>query len=322
MLLDKMIKEIKGKKTRIVLTEGEDARILEAAQKLAQEDLVLPVLVGDTKAIQAAATKSNFDLSLCELIDIASYDKFDEMAQAMFELRKGKQTLAECTKMLKSPNYFGTMLVKMGLADGLVGGATYSTADTVRPALQIVKTKPENKTVSSAFVLHKGDEKLVMGDCAIVVEPTSDNLAEIAVEAAKTARMFDINPKVALLSYSTKGSGKGESVEKVKKAVSILAGMKPDFDYDGEFQFDAAISPEVGKIKAPDSKVAGEANTFIFPSLESGNIGYKIAQRLGDYHALGPILQGLNAPINDLSRGCVVQDVYELVIVTAAQHLM
>lgn len=322
MLLDKMIKEIKGKKIRIVLTEGEDARILEAAQKLAQEDLALPVMVGNVKAIQAAAAKGSFDLSSCELIDIESYDKFDEMAQAMFELRKGKQTLAECTKMLKAPNYFGTMLVKMGLADGLVGGATYSTADTVRPALQLVKTKPENTTVSSAFILHKDDKKLVMGDCAIVVEPTSEHLAEIAVEAAKTARIFDIDPKVALLSYSTKGSGKGESVDKVKKAVTILDDMATDFDYDGEFQFDAAISPEVGKLKAPDSKVAGEANTFIFPSLESGNIGYKIVQRLGEYNALGPILQGLNAPINDLSRGCVVNDVYELVIVTAAQHLM
>lgn len=322
MLLDKMIKNIKGKKTRIVLTEGEDARILEAAQKLAQEDLVVPVFVGDKKAIEAAATKGSFDLSLSEIIDIESYDAFDEMVQAMFELRKGKQTLEECAKLLKSPNYFGTMLVKMGKADGLVGGATYSTADTVRPALQLVKTKPGNKTVSSAFVLHKDDKRYVMGDCAIVVEPTSENLAEIATEAAKTARIFDIEPKVAMLSYSTKGSGSGDSVEKVQKAVKLLNDMKPNFAYDGEFQFDAAISAEVGKLKAPDSKVAGEANTFVFPSLESGNIGYKIAQRLGGYNALGPILQGLNAPINDLSRGCVANDVYELVIVTAAQHLM
>lgn len=322
MLLDKMIKNIKGKKTRIVLTEGEDARILEAAQKLAQEDLVIPVFVGNKKAIEAAATKGSFDLSLSEIIDIESYDAFDEMVQAMFELRKGKQTLEECAKLLKSPNYFGTMLVKMEKADGLVGGATYSTADTVRPALQLIKTKPENSTVSSAFVLHKDDKRYVMGDCAIVVEPTSENLAEIACEAAKTARIFDMEPKVAMLSYSTKGSGSGASVEKVQKAVKLLKEKKPDFAYDGEFQFDAAISAEVGKLKAPDSKVAGEANTFVFPSLESGNIGYKIAQRLGGYNALGPILQGLNAPINDLSRGCVANDVYELVIVTAAQHLM
>lgn len=322
MLLDKMIQDIKGKKIRIVLTEGEDERVLGAAVELASDDLVLPVLVGNAARIHDVALENSWNLSKCELIDIDSYEKFEEMVDAMAELRKGKQTREECAKMLKSTNYFGTMLVKMGLADGLVGGATYSTADTVRPALQLIKTKPQNKTVSSSFIIYDKTQKYVMGDCAIIVDPTDDELCEIAVESANTARVFGIEPKVAFLSYSTKGSGKGPAVDKVVSAVEKMKNFNVDFEYDGEFQFDAAIERSVGELKAPDSKVAGYANTFVFPNLECGNIGYKIAQRLGKLNALGPILQGLNAPINDLSRGCTKQDVYELCIVTAAQHLM
>ncbi|MDR1781729.1 MAG: phosphate acetyltransferase [Bacilli bacterium] len=323
MLLDPMIKEIKGKKLKIVLTEGHDPRVLEAASKLLAEDLVVPVLIGDVKVIEDLAKEKGWDISGAEMIDVATYDKFDEMVSTMVELRKGKQTAEECAKLLKQTNYFGTLMVKMGMANGLVGGATYSTADTVRPALQLVKTKPGSKSVSSGLVLYKDDEseKYVCGDCAIAIDPTSDELAELGCELAKTARMFGIDPRVAFLSYSTKGSGKGDAVTKVVEAVKKVDEMNVDFEYDGELQFDAAFVPEVGQLKSPGSKVAGHANVFVFPEIQSGNIGYKMVQRLGKFNALGPILQGLNAPINDLSRGCSTRDVYEMCIVTAAQSI-
>lgn len=321
MLLDNMIKEIKGKKIKIVLPEAHDERVLTAATQLVAEDLVVPVLIGDMKVVEALAVEKGLDLTGCEKIDINHYEKMDEMIDTMVELRKGKQTKEQVSEMLKSTNYFGTMLVKMGIADGLVGGATYSTADTVKPALQLIKTKPQNKTVSSSFIMYDDNQKFVMGDCAIIIDPSEDDLCEIAIESAKTARIFGIDPKVAFLSYSTKGSGSGPSVDKVVNAVNKMKDLNVDFEYDGEFQFDAAFVPSVGQLKAPGSKVAGHANVFIFPNLECANIGYKIGQRLGGLNALGPILQGLNAPINDLSRGCSTRDVYELSIVTAAQSL-
>ena len=208
--------------------------------------------------------------------------------------------------------------VKMGKADCLLGGATYSTADTVRPALQLIKTKPGNKIVSSCFIMVKGDKKLAMGDCAINIAPNEDELAEIAIETAKTAKIFGIDPKVAMLSYSTYGSGKGEMVTLMANATKKVKEMAPDLDIDGELQFDAAVAPEVAKVKCAGSTVAGQANTFIFPEISAGNIGYKIAARLGEYEAIGPVLQGLNAPINDLSRGCNAQEVYKMALVTAA----
>ena len=215
------------------------------------------------------------------------------------------------------------MLVKMGVADCLLGGATYSTADTVRPALQLIKTKPGNKIVSSCFILVRpaatGDnEVLAMGDCAINIKPTEDDLVEIALETADCAKIFGIDPKVAFLSYSTLGSGKGEDVDKMRNACAKAKAANPDLAIDGELQFDAAVSPPVEKTKCPDSKVAGHANTFIFPDINAGNIGYKIAQRLGGFDAYGPILLGLNAPINDLSRGCNALEVYSMAIITAA----
>ena len=227
------------------------------------------------------------------------------------------------------------MLVKMGKADALLGGATYSTADTVRPALQLIKTKPGAHLVSSAFIMKRdtGDEALrliCMGDCAInisyedsvdkegnVTVSAAQKLAEVAVESAKTAKFFGIDPKVALLSFSTKGSGKGATVGLSAEATKVAQELAPEFAIDGEMQFDAAVSPTVGQLKFPGSKVAGYANTFIFPCIEAGNIGYKIAQRLGGYEAYGPILQGLNAPINDLSRGCNAEEVYNMAIITA-----
>jgi len=219
----------------------------------------------------------------------------------------------------------------MGYADSLLGGATYSTADTVRPALQLVKTKKGVNLVSSCFIMVRGEEKIAMGDCAInlsyedtldkegnVVLSGAQKLAEVAVETARTAKVFGIDPKVAMLSFSTNGSGKGGTVKLSHDATYIAKEMAPEFDIDGEMQFDAAVAPEVGQLKFPGSKVAGHANTFIFPCIEAGNIGYKIAQRLGGYEAYGPILQGLAAPINDLSRGCNADEVYKMAIITAA----
>jgi phosphate acetyltransferase len=215
------------------------------------------------------------------------------------------------------------MLVKMGVADCLLGGATYSTADTVRPALQLIKTKPGNKIVSSCFILVRSgatgsNEVLAMGDCAINIKPSPEELVEIATEVAHCSRIFGVDPKVAMLSYSTKGSGKGEDVDKMRTATELLKATNPDFPVDGEMQFDAAVSPTVGQLKFPGSPVAGYANTFIFPDINAGNIGYKIAQRLGNFDAYGPILLGLNAPINDLSRGCNALEVYSMAIITAA----
>jgi phosphate acetyltransferase len=231
--------------------------------------------------------------------------------------------MEQAAETCRHANYFGTMLVKMGVADALLGGATYSTADTVRPALQVIKTKPGNSIVSSCFIMVRnhatGDrEVLAMGDCAINIKPTAEELAEIAGETAACAKIFGIDPKIAMLSYSTLGSGKGEDVDKMNQATKLAKEKYPELDIDGELQFDAAVSPRVAKTKCPDSTVAGHANTFIFPDINAGNIGYKIAQRLGGFDAYGPILLGLNAPINDLSRGCNAQEVYSMAIITAA----
>ena len=246
------------------------------------------------------------------------------MVETLVELRKNKgMTPEKAAATLKSANYFGTMLVKMGVADCLLGGATYSTADTVRPALQLIKTKPGNSVVSSCFILVRpsatGDnEVLAMGDCAINIKPNEDELVEICGEVAECAKIFGIDPQVAFLSYSTLGSGKGEDVDKMKNAADKAKVKYPELPIEGELQFDAAVAPRVARTKCPGSKVAGHANTFIFPDINAGNIGYKIAQRLGNFEAYGPILLGLNAPINDLSRGCNAIEVYSMAIITAA----
>ena len=316
-----LVAQLKANPKTIVFTEGNDPRILEAASKLLAEGVLKVVMVGNEAECKAAAAAGNFDISAAEIIDPENYAGFDEMVNTMVELRKGKQTAEECTALLKKSNYFGTMLVKMGKADCLLGGATYSTADTVRPALQLIKTKPGNSIVSSCFIMvrDKADgtqEKLAMGDCAINIHPTEDNLVEIAQETAKCAETFGIDPKVAFLSFSTKGSAKDDEVTKVQNAVAKAKEVMT-VPVDGEMQFDAAVAPEVGQLKFPGSPVAGQANTFIFPDVTAGNIGYKIAARLGGFAAYGPILLGLNAPINDLSRGCNADEVYKMAIITA-----
>ena len=320
-MFQQLIDTLKKSPKKIVFTEGTDARILEASARLLSGTFLTPVLVGNPEEIQAAAEEAGFNIRGAEIIDPETYPEMDKMVDTMVELRKGKMTADECRAALKKGNYFGTMLVKMGVADCLLGGATYSTADTVRPALQLVKTKPGNKIVSSCFIMVRegvGDNTvLAMGDCAINIKPTEDELVEITTEVAHCARIFGIDPKVAMLSYSTKGSGKGEDVDKMRHAYEKVLATNPDFDVDGELQFDAAVSPAVGQLKSPGSPVAGYANTFIFPDINAGNIGYKIAQRLGNFDAYGPILLGLNAPINDLSRGCNAQEVYSMAIITA-----
>ncbi|PXW92079.1 phosphotransacetylase [Streptohalobacillus salinus] len=318
-LFDTLKDQLAGNIKKIVFPEGSDDRILEAASKLAAEGIVTPVLVGDRSKLEQQALELNSTLNNCEVVNPEDYDDFDAMVESFVERRKGKATEEEARKILKDMNYFGTMLVYMGKADGLVSGAVNSTAKTVRPALQIIKTRPGIKKTSGVFIMVREEEKYVFADCAINIAPNSQDLAEIAIASAETAEMFDIDPRVAMLSFSTKGSAQSEETEKVSEAVRIAKEMAPELVLDGEFQFDAAFVPSVAEKKAPDSEIQGDANVFVFPGLEAGNIGYKIAQRLGNYDAVGPILQGLNAPVNDLSRGCNADDVYKLAIITAAQ---
>ena len=322
-MFDRLIEQLKANPKSIVFTEGNDPRILEASSRLNTGNFLTPILIGNVEEVQAVAKENGFNIEGIKIIDPNNYADLDKMADKMVELRKGKMTKEECVATLKRGNYFGTMLVQMGIADSLLGGATYSTADTVRPALQLIKTKPENKIVSSCFIMVRegvGDNTvLAMGDCAINIDPTEDELVEIGLECAKCAKTFGIDPKVAYLSYSTMGSGKGPTVDMMRNAAKRLKEQEPERKVsDGELQFDAAVSPVVAKTKHITGDVGGNANTFIFPNINAGNIGYKIAQRLGGFEAYGPILLGLNASINDLSRGCNADEVYKMAIITAA----
>lgn len=323
-LFDNLKQKVAGANKTIVFPEGQEPRIFRAAIRLKNDGLVVPILLGKVDKIKQNAENEGVDLGDIELIDPNTYpeDKFAEMVEAFVERRKGKNTKEQAETMLRDVNYFGTMLVYMDKADGLVSGAIHSTGDTVRPALQIIKTKPGVSRTSGAFVMVKGDERYLFADCAININPGAQELAEIAVESANTAKIFDIDPQVAMLSFSTMGSAKSDEVTKVQEAVKLAKELAPNEKIDGELQFDAAFVPVVAKQKAPESEVAGHANVFIFPELQSGNIGYKIAQRLGGFEAIGPVLQGLNKPVSDLSRGSVEEDVYKVAIITAAQALM
>lgn len=315
LLKQRALKETKT----IILPEGNDERILIAANRLLNQGIVNIILLGNVAEITQQAKKLEIDLGAAEIIDPETYDDFEKMCADFVELRKGKNTLEQAREMMKDVSYFGTMLVYEGKADGMVSGAAHSTADTVRPALQIVKTKPGMHRVSSSMIMERDDEKYVFADCAINIDPDSETLAEIAYQSVQTAKMVKLDPKVAMLSFSTKGSAKGPMIDKVVEATKLMNENHPEVACDGELQFDAAFVPSVAKAKAPNSKVAGQANVFIFPELQSGNIGYKIAQRLGNFTVVGPVLQGLAAPINDLSRGCTVEDAYLTIILTAAQ---
>ena len=313
--------KVTGQNLRIVFPEGQDERILAAAGRLAAEKIITPILIGNIADIEAKAKDMDISLDSAEIYDPSSFLMMDELVAAFIERRKGKATEEDARRILLDENYFGTMLVYANKADGQVSGAAHSTAETVRPALQIIKTKEGVRKTSGVFIMVRDDEKYVFADCAINISPDSQDLAEIAIESAKTARMFDIEPRVAMLSFSTKGSAKSPETEKVSAALEAAKVRDPLLIIDGEFQFDAAFVPSVAEKKAPDSPIQGDANVFVFPSLEAGNIGYKIAQRLGNFEAVGPILQGLNRPVNDLSRGCSEEDVYKLALITAAQAL-
>ena len=320
MMIDKLKKDPKT----IVFTEGSDPRILEAASRLLASNFLTPILVGKEEEVLNAAEEYGYNIRGGQIIDPENYERFDEMVELFCELRKSKgMTPEQAREILSHGNYFGTMLVKMGVADALLGGATYSTADTIRPALQIIKTRPGHSMVSSCFILVRPsatgeNEVLAMGDCALNLYPNEDELVEIAFATAECGMHFGIEPKIAFLSYSTLGSGKGEDVDKMRNAANKAKALRPDLPIEGELQFDAAVSPRVARTKCPGNPVAGQANVFIFPDINAGNIGYKIAQRMGNFEAYGPILLGLNAPINDLSRGCNADEVYSMSIITAA----
>lgn len=321
-LFEELKVEVKEKHPSIVFPEGEDERVLKAAFRLKEENILEPIVLGKRSEVEETAKAIGKELANINFIDPAEAKDIDEMAQKFFERRKGKITLEDAKALLlKDVNYFGTILVYMNKADGLVSGAAHATSDTVRPALQIIKMKEGYKKTSGVFVMVKGDERYIFADCAINIAPDSNDIAETAILSNITAKSFGVDPKIALLSFSTKGSAKSDETEKVIKALEIVKERDASIKVDGELQFDAAFVPTVAEKKAKGSDIAGHANVFIFPSLEAGNIGYKIAQRLGGYDAIGPILQGLNSPVNDLSRGCNSDDVYKLALITAKQAL-
>ncbi|MHA6250640.1 phosphate acetyltransferase [Oceanobacillus sp. CAU 1775] len=320
-LFQELAKKISSANKRIIFPEALDERILRAASRLSEEGILQPILISNDQKVKEQAAELRIDISRCMIIDQATYEDFDEVVAAFVERRNGKATEEEAREILQNGNYFGTMLTYLNKADGLVSGAVHSTSDTVRPALQLIKTKPGINKTSGVFIMVRDEEKYVFADCAINIAPDAEDLAEIAIESATTGKLFDIDPRVAMLSFSTKGSAVSPETEKVVKALEMAREKEPSLIIDGEFQFDAAFVPSVAKKKAPDAVIQGDANVFIFPSLEAGNIAYKITQRLGNFEAVGPILQGLNKPVNDLSRGCSTEDVYNLAIITAVQAM-
>lgn len=326
-MVDDIKKKAKSKLMTIVLPEGDEPRTVQAAKIIKDDGLAKPVLLGSKTAVEKTAKDTNTDISGIEIIDPATSPKAENYAKELYELRKAKGVTEEdAAKLVKDVMYYGIMMVKTGDADGLVSGAVHTTGDMLRPALQLIKTKPGIKVVSSSFLMdcpnknlgHNG--LLVYADCVVMPNPTADELAEIGISAADTAkRLCGIEePKVAFLSFSTKGSAKHELVTKVQQAVAKAHELAPDLCLDGEMQFDAALVPEIGASKAPGSPVAGHANVLIFPDLQAGNIGYKITQRIGGAECFA-VLQGLAKPCNDLSRGCSVEDIVNTVAFTAVQ---
>ena len=327
-LLEQIRENAKKANKRIVLPEGEEERTLKAAETILGEGIAQLILIGNAETIKAEAEKFGLkNISKATIVDTKTYDKKQQYAEIMAEIRKAKgMTVEKALKQLDSPYYLGTLMIKAGDADGMVAGAICSTADTIRPALQYIKTAPGVSTVSGAFVVvvpnknYGQDGVFVFADCAVTIDPTAQQLADIAVISAKTAKaLANIDPKVAMLSFSTKGSAQHEVVDKVVEATKLAKEAAPELDIDGELQADAAMVQKVADLKAPGSNVAGKANVLVFPSLEAGNIGYKLVQRLAGADAVGPILQGMAAPVNDLSRGCYVEDIVNMVAITALQ---
>ena len=324
-LIDKIKAKAKANVKHIVLPEGEESRNVQAAVKIVSQGIATLTLLGDPAKVREVAAGAS--LEGLEIIDPRTSDKCEEYAATLYELRKAKgMTPEQAAELVKDPMYYGVMMVKMGDADGLVSGAIHSTGDMLRPALQIIKSKPGIKTVSSCFLMecpnkaYGDDGVMVFADCAVNIDPDAEQLASIALGAADSARaLAGIEPRVAMLSFSTKGSAKHDLVTKVQEATRIAKELDPGLMLDGELQLDAAIVESVGQLKAPGSPVAGKANVLVFPGLEAGNIGYKLVQRLAGAEAYGPILQGIAKPCNDLSRGCSVDDIVATVAITAAQ---
>ncbi|MEK6264370.1 MAG: phosphate acetyltransferase [Clostridium sp.] len=325
--IEKICKRAQEDIRRIVLPEGEEERTIKASETINKNSIAKIILVGNKGAIQKKATELGVDISGVEIVDPTTSEKTDAYAKEFYELRKHKgMTVEQASETMKDTMYFGTMMVKMGDADGLVSGAIHATGDLLRPGMQIIKTAPGIKVVSSFFIMelpsneYGEDGLLLFADCAVNPNPNSEELASIAISTAENAKLLcNFEPKVAMLSFSTMGSAKHELVDKVVKATEIAKNARPDLQIDGELQLDAAIVQSVGKLKAPGSTVAGNANVLVFPDLQSGNIGYKLVQRFAKAEAIGPVSQGFAKPINDLSRGCSVEDIVNVVAVTAVQ---
>lgn len=321
-IIDNLINRIKDKKQKILFTEGEDIRVLNAAVRLSSEGIITPVILGSIRSINEIAAENDINVAGLELINPIESDKIDKYVNTFCDIRKGRETPEEVRKLIVQPNYFGVMMLNDGEVDGVVSGAVYTSGEAIRPALQIIKTKPGVSRVSGAMLLTRGDQKYLYADIAVnISELDVKSLAEMAIESSKTAKLFDIDPKVAMLSFSTKGSANSVDSQRMAEATRLARELSPELDIDGELQFDAAIVDEIGQKKAPGSVVAGGANVFIFPDINSGNIAYKITQYLAGFEALGPFLQGLNKPMNDLSRGCTADDIYKVAIITAAQAI-
>jgi phosphate acetyltransferase len=326
-LLESFKAKAKANPKRIVLPEGEEPRTVRAAVQIMQEKLAQVVLIGNQEKIQAVAKEQGVDVSGVPSIDPITSPRFEEYAQEYYEIRKSKGvTIDQARKCMTDTVFYGTMMVHKGEMDGLVSGALHTTGDTIRPALQIIKTKPLINIVSSSFVMivpdcEYGDKGMfIFSDCAVMPNPSDNELAQIAIASAETAKVLcGMEPRVAMLSFSTYGSAQHELVDKVKRATTLAKQMAPELMIDGELQADAAIIPRVGKSKAPNSPIAGQANVLIFPDLQSANIAYKLVERLAKAQAVGPVLQGIAKPINDLSRGCSVDDIVHLVAITSLQ---
>lgn len=312
---------------RIVLPEGDEERTLVASEKIKKENLAELILIGDEKVIRDKAEKLNVNLSGIKIVDPNNSEDLQRYVEAFYELRKNKgMTMEKADLIVRDPLYFATMMVKLDDADGMVSGAVHTTGDLLRPGLQIIKTAPGVSVVSSFFIMmvpnsSYGDSgMLLFADCAVNPNPTAEQLASIAIATADTAKaVCNVEPKVAMLSFSTMGSADHDLVSKVREATEIAKELRPDLDIDGELQLDAAIVPSVASQKAPNSKVAGKANVLVFPDLQSGNIGYKLVQRFANAEAIGPVCQGFAKPINDLSRGCSSEDIVSVVALTAVQ---
>lgn len=327
-LLNELKEKAKKAYKRIVLPEGEEERIVLAAAEITKEKIAQVTLLGDEEVIKSKYP--NVDLNGIEIINPKTSAKLADLANILYEARKKKgMTREEAAELAKNNLYFGVLLLQNGDVDGMVAGSINSTGDVLRPALQIVKTAPNISTVSSCFIMvlpegspYGENGVLVFGDCAVNPNPTAEQLAAIAISSCQTTKsLVGVEPKVAMLSFSTKGSAKHEFVDKVVEATEIVKKIMPEIKIDGELQADAALVKKVGELKAPGSEVAGKANVLIFPDLQAGNIGYKLVQRLANAEAIGPVCQGFNLPVNDLSRGCSVEDVVNVVAITICQTL-